>query len=201
MEIKKNKWGLWLIALVLGFLWAYGLTTRIGLFSVSPLWLKAIILIGLGANSSLLAALLLREFLNWTAGKKTKLILAGLAILLTAAIFLLAPYHAVPFRTTHTLALTPLDSEVKLVEVLSPDDNLIDRSLFETSGDVVAFDVNGFRLSSGGTLTFRQSMTGGLTLIFTQDSGPAQITWDEISVSIDPDQVLSKPTIKPPVGR
>ena len=79
MEIKKNKWGLWLIALVLGFLWAYGLTTRIGLFSVSPLWLKAIILIGLGANSSLLAALLLREFLNWTAGKKTKLILAGLA--------------------------------------------------------------------------------------------------------------------------
>ena len=191
MELKKNNWGFWLSALILGFLWAYGFSTRIGLFFVSPLWLKAIILIGLGANLTLLAALLLQGFFKWSADKKTKLILVALAALLTAAVFLVAPYHSVPFRTTHSMALTPLDSEVKLVEVLSPDDNLIERSNFENSGDVVTFDVNGFRIYSGGSLSFRQSMTGSLTLVFTRDSGPVQITWDGISATIDPTQVLS----------
>ncbi|QRN83226.1 hypothetical protein JR338_00250 [Chloroflexota bacterium] len=191
MALKKKIWGFWLIALILGFLWAYGLSTRIGLLFVAPLWLKVIILIGLGANFTFLAALLLKAFINWSASKNTKIILAALAVLLTAATFLVAPYHAVPFRTTHTLTLTPLESEVKLVEVLSPDDNLIDRGLFENSGDVVAFDVNGFRLSAGGTLSFRQGLTGGLTLIFTKDSGPAQITWDKENIIIDPAQVLS----------
>ncbi|MBG0786665.1 MAG: hypothetical protein H0S79_16330 [Anaerolineaceae bacterium] len=191
MALKKKNWGIWLIALILGFLWAYGLSTRIGLLFVAPLWLKAIILIGLGANFTFLAVVLFQAFTHWSVNNKTKTILAVLAVLLTAAIFLFAPYHSVPFRTAHSLTLTPHDSEVKLVEVLSPDDNLIDRNQFESSGDVVPFDVNGFRLSTGGTLSFRQSLTGSLTLVFTKDSGSVEITWDKENITIDPSQVLS----------
>ncbi len=74
MALKKKIWGFWLIALILGFLWAYGLSTRIGLLFVAPLWLKVIILIGLGANFTFLAALLLKVFINWSASKNTKII-------------------------------------------------------------------------------------------------------------------------------
>ena len=196
MNAKLKGWGFWLGAVFLGFLWAYGLSTRIDLLFVSPLWLKVIILLGLGTNLTLLAALLLKQFLKWSASRKTKIILVAVAILLSAAIFVLAPYHSVPFRTTHTLSLTPTGPEVKLVEVLSPDDNLIDRSEFESSGDVVAFDANGFRLLSGGTLSYQRALTGGLTLIFTQDSGPFEITWDGHSQNIDPIQLLSDETRK-----
>jgi len=196
MKFKVKGWGFWLSAIILGYLWAYGLSTRIGLLFVSPLWLKAVILLGLGTNLTFLAAFLLKGFLNWSASLRVKVILAALAVLLSASIFVLAPYHSVPFRTTHTLSLTPTGTEVKLVETLSPDGNLIDRSEFNSSGDVVAFDVNGFRLLSGGTLSYQRSLTGGLTLIFTQDSGPVQINWDGESQTIDPTQSYSEDTQK-----
>ena len=191
MKIKLKGWGFWLSAMILGSLWAYGLSTRIDLLFISPLWLKAIILLGLGANFTFLAAYFINKFLNWSANKKVKLILVALAVLLSAAIFVLAPYHSVPFRTTHTLTLTPTGPESKLVEILSPDGNLIDRSEFDSSGDVLPFDVSGFRLLSGGTLSYQRGLTGGLTLIFTGDSSPLQITWDGQSQSIDPAQALS----------
>ncbi len=191
MKNKSNKFFL-LAAVLLGIFWSYGISTRVGLLFVVPLWLKIVVMVGLGINFTLLAFLLVKRLFAWQTSKKTKLWLAVFAVILTILIFIFAPYHSVPFRTTHTLSISARDGDVKLVEVLSPDDNLVPRDAFETNDDVSMFDDNGFRLSDGGVLDYQRGQTGGLTLAFTADSGTASITWDGTTYIVDPQIILDQ---------
>ncbi len=195
MKRKPNPFFL-LITLFLGIFWAYGVSTRIGLLFIVPLWLKIIVMGAFSLNFTLLAYHLAKRYLAWQSPRKTKLALAAIAIFLSILIFVLAQYHHVPFRTTHTLSISALDTDVKLVEIFSPDDNLIPRDEFETSDGVATFDVNGFRLSPGNVLDYQRGQTGGLTLSFTADSGNANITWDSRTFMMDPQAVLDQGKLK-----
>jgi hypothetical protein len=166
------------LTLLLGGLWAYSFSTRIGLFFIAPLWLKVTILAGLGINFGLLAHYFIHKFISWKAADKKKIWLIAIALGLTTLVFILAPYRSVPFRTTHTMQITAGESEVKLVAVLSPDDNLVPREEFQPGEGVQNFDVMGYRLSPGSSINYRRSQTGGLTLAFTEDSGDVALTWD-----------------------
>ncbi|MCB2209485.1 hypothetical protein KQH62_01210 [bacterium] len=175
-----------LLAILLGGFWAYSFSTRIDLLFIVPLWLKVIVLGGLGLNFAILAALAIRAYQGWAAKGNLKRWLPLVAVVLTVLVFLLAPYHSVPFRTTHSLQITAQDTEVKLAAVYSPDDNLVPRDEFEPGEGTAYFDAYGFSISPGGTLNYQRGQTGGLTLSFTPDSGPAAITWDGETRQIDP---------------
>lgn len=177
----------WVIGLILGGFWAYTFSTRIGLLFIVPLWLKMIIMAGLGINFSLLASYLIDQFLEWLGLQSgLKMIFPIAAALLTGLVFLLVPYHSVPFRTTHNMTITAIESEVKLVAVYSPDNNIVPRDEFMIGEGISNFDESGFRFEPGSMLTYQRGQTGGLTLSFTQDSGVVSITWDGTQKTIDP---------------
>lgn len=173
------------LVIFFGGLWAYSFSTRIGLLFIVPLWLKIIVMGGLGLNFSLLASYLLKRLIIRRPWDKS--INLGLIIvtILSALVFFLIPYRRVPFRTTHQLEIQALDSEAKLAAVYSPDDNLIPREEFEPDEYVTAFNKSGFQLPPGSTINYRRSQTGGLTLSFTQDSTNVRITWDGVSHIFD----------------
>ncbi|MDY6872428.1 MAG: hypothetical protein SVR81_00460 [Chloroflexota bacterium] len=193
---KQNKYFFIILAIFLGALWAYSFSTRINLLFIVPLGLKVIVLGGLGLNFAILAALAIKAYRAWPAKGSLKRWLPLAAIILTALVFLLAPYHSVPFRTTHTLKITAQDAEVKLAAVYSPDDNLVPRDEFEPGEGVTYFDAYGFRLTPGSTLNYQRGQTGGLTLSFTPDSGPANITWDGDVRQIDPGAVQNDRSVR-----
>lgn len=146
-------------------------------------------MVGLGLNFALLATYLFMRFFSWHPQGKTKSWLLLATFALTALIFLIAPYRSVPFRTTHQLEIIALDSDVKLVAVYSPDDNLIPREEFQTGEGVTDFAEVGFRLTPGSNLSYRRGQTGGLTLSFTADSGDMILTWDGTSHTFNPASV------------
>lgn len=182
---QKRKWSTVVLCILVGFIWAYSFSSRVGLFFLVPFWLKFILLFGLGINAGLLILAIWPSFSAWIKQLQSRrwLLLSGFA--LTVLIFALGPYRTVPFPTTHSLTLTALDQEVKLVAVYSPDDNLIGREAFQTSPGVTEFDAVGFRLPAGSGLFYQRSQTGGLTLSFTRDSGIVSLQWDRIQTIID----------------
>jgi hypothetical protein len=188
---KRTKFIFIILAILLGALWAYSFSTRIDLLFIVPLWLKVIVLGGLGLNFAILAALAVKAYRAWTAKGKLKHWLPLIAVILAVMVFLLAPYHSVPFRTTHTLTITAQDAEVKLAAVYSPDDNLVPRDEFLPGEGVTDFDAYGFGLAPGSALDYQRGQTGGLTLSFTPDSGPAAVTWDGETRQIEPAAVQS----------
>ena len=186
--MKQHQQSLkWIAAFFFGGTWAYSFSTRIGLLFIVPLWIKIVVLAGLGINFGLLTSYLIDRFLDWTGSNKAvKIIIPIFGILLTGVIFLVAPYRSVPFRTTHEMTITAVDSDVKLIAVYSPDDNIVPRGEFVLSEGVSNFDKSGFHLTPGSTLNYSRGQTGGLTLAFTQDSGPVEITWDGVEEFINP---------------
>lgn len=185
---KKHIWFV-ILAAVLGFLWGYSFSTRINLLFIVPLWLKIIVLGGLTLNFGLLAHHLMIEFVRRISEPKWMIYFLTGSVFLSALLFVILPYQRVPFRTTHQLRITALDSDVKLKAVLSPDDNLVSRDQFSSEGQVESFAETGFRLSSGGTLSYQRAQTGGLTLSFTLDSAPIKIQWDNQEQALTPSQV------------
>lgn len=196
--MKKNqKVFMWITSLVLGGLWAYSFSTRIGLLFIVPLWLKIIVMVGLLINFSLLASYLINRFLEWLRLQSgLKMIYPIAAALLTGLVFLLAPYRSVPFRTTHSMTVTAMESKVELVAVYSPDDNIVPRDEFLVGEGISIFDESGFGFEPGSTLTYQRGQTGGLTLSFTQDSGIVSITWDGTQKTIDPGSLQETEILK-----
>ncbi|MEA3327736.1 MAG: hypothetical protein U9R53_10620 [Chloroflexota bacterium] len=191
MTSKRKFWQL-PAALLAGFLWAYSFTTRIGLLFIIPLWLKLIVLLSLSINLTMLGYYLYPNFLK--ALRKNKLwfwILIG-STALSSLIFILAPYQRVPFRTTHTLQIDALESEVIISAIYSPDDNLMDHTEFMISDGVTFFDEAGFRLSPASNIKYEQAHTGKLTLFFMKDSGPVNIFWDGQQQIITPQTLQEK---------
>ncbi len=182
---KKNKIITIIAALVLGSLWAYCFSTRIKLLFVIPLWIKAIVMLGLGFNFSLLAYSLLQKFFSTIQNPKTALVLLIYSIILTGVVFIFAPYRNVPFRTTHQMQITSHDSTVEIIAIYSPDDNLIERDAFEANENVEIFADNGFRLLPGGALNYQRSQTGGLKVAIIANAGEVDLNWDGTLKVID----------------
>ncbi len=179
MQTQK-KWHYWGISLFLGILWAYSLTTRTNLFFIVPLWLKAIVWVGFGANFLFLARFLIHRLrIRYGGGPAWVWLIVG-AALVSLAIFLILPYQWMPFRTTHTLTITAKgEGGIILEKALSPDDNIIERSAFVTTSNVPPHGENGFfLLGDTGAVAYKRSQTGGLTLVFAPMPGTVEITWD-----------------------
>ncbi len=185
MKIKKSHWLLIVLAFF-SFLWSYSFSTRIGLFFVVPLWLKIIVIITLTVNFWLLGF----QLILWVNQKIERKAIRNWAmvgsIVLSGVIFLFLPYERVPFRTTHHLEITALETDVQLKAILSPDDNLIKREEFEISGGVEEYYQTGFRIHDGAYIKYQRPFIGKLSLLFTVDSGPARIYWDGTVKTFDP---------------
>jgi hypothetical protein len=195
MNHKSHKTITLLISAGVGFLWAYSFITRIGLFFLIPLWLKALVLTAMWVNCSLLAYFLGKRLLHrYGGGPAWVWLLAGSAIL-AGAVFLLAPYQRLPFQTTHTLKITSGQQPVEIFAVFSQDENLIPREAFSSSGEVVPLGEAGFRLSPGASLQYQRAQIGGITLSFIAGSGRVTLTWDSTTreIPLNPSTAPSDP--------
>lgn len=171
----------------LAIFWAYSFSTRIGLFFLVPLWLKIILLLTLTMNFWFIGFYLLNWFIEKGPEKQIKIGVVFGSITVAAVIFLFAPYQRVPFRTTHHLEVTSLETEVQLKVILSPDDNPVERDAFDASSGVKSFFQTGFRIPQGEQIRYRRPFTGKLSLIFTDGSGPARIYWDGTEKVFEPE--------------
>lgn len=192
----NNKQNFWQLAgaLLVGFLWAYSLTTRIGLLFIIPLWLKLIVLLGLSINLAMLGYYFFVKFLS--SLKKNKLwlwILIG-SVVFSTLVFAFTPYQRVPFRTTHKLEIEALESEVIIKAIFSPDENLMGWDEFRISDGIKPVDEAGFRLSPRSNIQYERAHTGNLTILFTSDSGPVRIYWDGQLQTITPHTFQEKPS-------
>lgn len=190
--MKNNKKNLiWLLSILLGSAWTYSLLTRLELFFLIPLWLKLIFLIGLAFSAILLAYFLITNFIHWAQKERSKYWFLLAALIVTGLIFLLAPYHHVPFRTTHQLQLKANETEVELIGIFSPDDNLIYTEELEIEGETETYSETGLRLSPHAQISYQRAFTGGLTLSFTPTSGPVSLEWDGTQQTIAPATLAS----------
>jgi len=184
-RIKKHFWHL-AGAIVAGFLLAYSLTTRIGLLFIIPLWLKFVVLLGLSINLGVLWLYLSSKYVETLKQNRLWLWILATGAALSVLIFVLTPYQRVPFRTTHSLEIEALESKVVLKAIYSPDDNLMRRDEFSISDGVTPVDEAGFQLAPASSIQYKQAHTGKLTLLFTQNSGPALISWDGQQETFNP---------------
>ena len=193
--VKKSYW-LMIFSVLLGFFWSYSFSTRIGLFFVVPLWLKIFVIGALTANFALIGWYGIGQMTR-KASKKTNWVwILGGAILVSALVFLLAPYQRVPFRTTHHMTISALDDDVKIIAIYSPDDNVISREVFEIEGEVEPYAKHGFSMPPGSQINYVRAHTGKLTLSFAKDSGPAFINWDGVEQTVQPSEVRDIGRIK-----
>jgi hypothetical protein len=184
MTIKKTDLRILITSLVAGFLWAFSFSIRIGLLFIVPMWMKAFVIPTFGANFSLLAWILIHQVVKRFSPKRTLILtLTGSAILVLLS-FATVPYRHQPFRTTHRLEIHSDEEDVRIISILSPDDNIIPRSEFETSDSVTPWSKNGFLLPSGENLSYQREQTGGLKIILTEDAGALTITWDTTTQTV-----------------
>jgi len=186
----KNLFLPGVLALISGGLWAYSFSTRIGLLFVIPLWMKIIVMAGLTVNFTLLGLYLAQKLSKGLKNKRIWIWLLAAAIGLSSILFWVLPYHRIPFRTTHQLSITSLETNVEIRAIYSPNNNRISREAFEFGEDVEPFDETGFRIPPGSSIHYSRAQTGGLTVSFEENAGPVTMTWDETTQQIDPGNLL-----------
>jgi len=180
-----------IISIILGSLWAYSFSTRINLLFVVPLGVKAIVMLGLAVNFSLIAYYLVRKFVIYFHQWKKAVVLLSLSMMIAGTVFVLVPYRHVPFRTVHELKINANESTLEIFAIYSPDDNLIERNSFSPQGDVEVFSDTGFRLLPGGEILYTRNQTGGLTLSFIAKPGTVTLTWDGTTHVFDFESIAS----------
>lgn len=187
---RKYLINLWII--IPGSLLSYCLLTRVNLFFLVPLWVKLILLGGLTANLTLLLLFLEKNYLLQIRESLWKRCLLIIAVIITAVVFILAPYQHVPFRTIHHLTIQAVDSPIELQGVYSPNHNIIDRTEFNLQGEVAPYLESGYLLQPGAKIEYQRDFTGGLTLSFTSGEETAAVEWDGQQKTIS----LSKATAR-----
>lgn len=187
MEKREVSWFLWIACLVLGFLWSYALLTRIDLFFLVPLWFKTILWGSTGLIFSLLSIKFVKIYQNWNIKKIVKILIPVLAVLLTSILFILLPYQRKAFRTTHTLVIETPFSNVEMTGIFSPDHNYINPTNFSIEGviEVNEEQETGFVLLPDTKLTYQDSFSGGLFLVFSAVPDQLTITWDNFSTTLE----------------
>ena len=180
-----------MLALISGGLWAYSFSTRIGLLFVIPLWMKIIVMAGLTVNFTLLGLYLGQKFTKGLKSTRGWIWLLAGSVILSSILFWVLPYQRIPFRTTHQLSITSLETDVEIRAIYSPNNNRISREAFDFGEDVEPFDETGFRIPPGSSIHYNRAQTGGLTVSFEENAGPVTMTWDGTAQQIDPGNLLA----------
>ncbi len=89
---KRSNIIITIVAIILGILWAYSLSSSIRLLFSVPFWVQIIVMLGVTFNCTLLAFYLIKGFIEFFQNRKKAALLVFIAILLSGVFFALTPY-------------------------------------------------------------------------------------------------------------
>lgn len=195
--------------ILIGFSWAYSLSTHYLNFFQEPKIIKLEYITVLTIVFCISAFLILRYLVPFLLTRFTHLFIR-IVLILTIAFafsFLFFNYQITPFLTNHTLKIITGDLQSDRIPAKHIEIRNIYYSNLGRSASIPVEDLNfgGFWEIDGNTyvtneqnasITFQKEMSGGVTIVFRSNSttGKVQINWDENIYNLDTHEFIETET-------